>query len=67
MKENTQNNQPIIFQQGDSGSKALADVMKARRHQDFYDELLGLGQEISKGRSLGEIYGGAPLTITVLR
>jgi len=60
LKENTQNNQPIIFQQGDSGSKALADEMKARRHQDFYDELLGLGQESLKGRSLGEIYGGTP-------
>jgi len=43
----------------DSGSRALADEMKARRHQDFYDELLGLGQESLKGRSLGEIYGGA--------
>jgi len=60
LKENTQNNQPIIFQQGDSGSKALAEEMKARRHQDFYDELLGIGQESLKGRSLGEIYGGSP-------
>lgn len=60
LKDNTQNSQPIIVQQGDSGSKALADEMKAQRHQRTYDELLGLGQELSKGRSLGEIYGGAP-------
>ena len=44
----------------DSGSQAIADELKAQRHQRTYDELLGLGQEISKGRSLGEIYGGAP-------
>ncbi len=60
LKENTQNSQPIIVQQNDSRSKALADEMKAQRHQQTYDELLGLGQELSKGRSLGEIYGGAP-------
>ena len=60
LKDNAQNSQPIIVQQGDSGSKALADEMKAQRHQRTYDELLGLGQELSKGRSLGEIYGGAP-------
>jgi hypothetical protein len=41
-------------------NQALADEMKAQRNQQTYDELIGLGQELSKGRSLSEIYGGAP-------
>ena len=60
LKENTQNSQPIIVQQGDSGSKALADEMRRQRNQQTSDELLGLSRELSKGRSLGEIYGGSP-------
>jgi hypothetical protein len=60
LKENTQNSQPIIVQQGDNGSKALADEMRRQRNQQTSDELLGLSRELYKGRSLGEIYGGAP-------
>jgi putative ubiquitin-RnfH superfamily antitoxin RatB of RatAB toxin-antitoxin module len=44
----------------DISSQMLAEELKAQRHQQFYDELLGLGQEFSKGRSFSEIYGGAP-------
>ena len=58
LKENSQNSQPIIVQ-GDSGSKALADEMKRQRNKQTSDELLGLSQELLKGKSLGEIYGGA--------
>jgi hypothetical protein len=44
----------------DSGSQAIADEMRRQRNQQTSDELLGLSRELSKGRSLGEIYGGGP-------
>lgn len=53
------NNQAI------SGSNdALINEMRAQekrqRNQQTSDELIGLSQELLKGKSLGEIYGGAP-------
>jgi hypothetical protein len=59
LKDNAQNSQPIIIQ-GDSGSNALADEMKRQRSQQNTEKLLGLSQELLKGKSLGEIYGGGP-------
>jgi hypothetical protein len=59
LKDNAQNSQPIIIQ-GDSVSNALADEMKRQRNQQNTDKLLGLSQELLKGKSLGEIYGGGP-------
>lgn len=44
----------------DTSSQILAEELKAQRHQQFYDELLGLGQEFSKGKSFSEIYGAIP-------
>jgi hypothetical protein len=59
LKENTQQQSTQSIIVNDSGSQAIADEMKRQRNQQTTDELLNLSRELSKGKSLGEIYGGA--------
>lgn len=60
LKENTQQQSTQSIIVNDSGSQAIADEMKRQRNQQTTNELLNLSRELSKGKSLGEIYGGAP-------
>ena len=59
LKETSQpTTQTVIVQQGDSGSKQLADELKRQRRQQGFDELLGVSKGLSEGKSLSEALGG---------